>query len=239
MSFAENPSEAPRYTFAAQAAENERADFIAKTYMHLAGAIGAFVAIEAVLFNIPGFQERVLQLMLGTQLSWLVVLGLFMAVSWVANSWATSAVSVPTQYMGLGLYVVAQAIIFIPMLFFANEMDPLIIPTAGLATLLLFGVMTAVVFITRKDFSFLRSVLIFGLFAAIGLIVVAILCGFTLGPIFTVAMIALACGYILYDTSNVLHHYRIGQHVAAALAVFATVALLFWYILRLVMWSRD
>ncbi len=239
MSSADNPYEAPRYTFAAQAAENERADFIAKTYMHLAGAIGAFVAIEAVLFHIPGLQERALQLMLGTQLSWLVVLGLFMAVSWVANSWATSAVSVPTQYMGLGLYVVAQAIIFIPMLFFANMMDPMIIPTAGLATLGLFGVMTAVVFITRKDFSFLRSALIFGLFAAIGLIVVAIVCGFTLGPIFTVAMIALACGYILYDTSNVLHHYRIGQHVAAALALFATVALLFWYILRLVMWSRD
>lgn len=239
MSYAENPYEAPQYTFAAQAAENERADFIAKTYMHLAGAIGLFVGLEVVLFNIPGFQERAMQLMLGTQYSWLIVLGVFMAVSWIANSWATSAVSPTTQYMGLGLYVVAQAIIFTPLLFIANRLDPAIIPTAGAATLVLFGVMTAVVFITRKDFSFMRSALMFGGFAAMGLIVVAIFTGFNLGPIFTVAMIALACGYILYDTSNVLHHYRIGQHVAAALALFAAVALLFWYILQLFMSSRD
>jgi hypothetical protein len=45
----------------------------------------------------------------------------------------------------------------------------------------------------------------------------------------------LASGYILYDTSNVLHHYRIGQHVAASLALFAAVALMFWYMIQLVM----
>ena len=99
--------------------------------------------------------------------------------------------------------------------------------------------MTAVVFITRKDFSFMRSILMFGGFAAMGFIVCGIIFGFRLGPIFTYAMIAFACGYILYDTSNVLHHYRIGQHVAAALALFASVALLFWYVLQLVMSSRD
>jgi hypothetical protein len=238
MSFAENPYQAPQYTFAAQAAENERADFIVKTYAHLAGAIAAFVALETVLLHIPGI-EALVGTMIGGQYSWLIVLGLFMAVSWIANSWASSAVSPTIQYAGLGLYVVAQAIIFVPLLYIAGSMASDIIPTAGLATLVLFGVMTAVVFITRKDFSFMRSVLMFGGFAAMALIVVAILFNFALGPIFTVAMIALACGYILYDTSNVMHHYRIGQHVAAALALFAAVALLFWYILRLVMWSRD
>jgi hypothetical protein len=95
------------------------------------------------------------------------------------------------------------------------------------------------VFVTRKDFSFLRKTLFVGGIAAMGLIVVAILTGFSLGPIFTYAMIALACGYILYHTSNVLHHYRIGQHVAAALALFASVALLFWYIIQLFLMSRD
>ena len=39
MSYAENPYQAPQYTFAAQAAENERADFIVKTYAHLAGGL--------------------------------------------------------------------------------------------------------------------------------------------------------------------------------------------------------
>ena len=85
----------------------------------------------------------------------------------------------------------------------------------------------------------MRTILLFGGFAALGLIVVGILFGFTLGPIFTYAMIALACGYILYHTSNVLHHYRIGQHVAASLALFSSVALLFYYILILFLSRRN
>lgn len=168
-----------------------------------------------------------------------------MLVSSIANSWARSSTSVSMQYMGLGLYVVAEAIILLPLLSFAQwraATDPRfegVIGTAALATFGLFAAMTAVVFITRKDFSFMRSVLMFAGFAAMGFIVCAIIFNFTLGSVFTYAMIAFACGYILYDTSNILHHYRIGQHVAASLALFASVALLFWYVLQLVMASRD
>lgn len=237
MSYADNPYAAPGYTFAADAAADERAGFIAKTYAHLAGAIAVFIALEAVLLSLP-VTENLVGMMIGTRYGWLVVLGLFMAVSWIADSWARSAVSPGKQYLGLGLYVVAQAVIFVPILFIARRMDPQIIPMAGATTLVLLGGLTAVVFITRKDFSFLRTILMFGGFAAMGLIVVSILFSFSLGPIFTYAMIAFACGYILYDTSNVLHHYRIGQHIAASLALFASVALLFWYILRLFMASR-
>jgi FtsH-binding integral membrane protein len=237
MSYADNPYAAPEYTFAAQAAADERAGFIAKTYAHLAGAIAVFIGLEAILLNLPGI-ENLVGMMIGTRFGWLVVLGAFMAVSWIADSWARSAVSPVTQYLGLGLFVAAEAVIFVPLLFIAQRVDAQIIPLAGATTLLLLGVLTTVVFVTRKDFSFLRTILMFGGFAAMGLIVVAILFGFSLGPIFTYAMIALACGYILYDTSNVLHHYRIGQHIAAALALFASVALLFWYILRLFLASR-
>ena len=237
MSSAENPYRTPMGVFAAQAAADERTDFITKTYLHLAGAIGLFVIIEAVLLPLDVTRTMVMQV-LSTQYGWLMVLGAFMVVSYIAESWARSAVSQTTQYMGLGLYVVAEAIIFTPLLYLAMARDPGIVTSAAGATLVLTAGLTAVVFVTRKDFSFLRSILMFGGFAALGLIVVAILFQFSLGPIFTYAMIALACGYILYHTSNVLHHYRIGQHVAAALALFASVALLFWYVLRLFM-SRD
>ena len=237
MSYADNPYAAPSFGFAADAAADERAGFITKTYTHLAGAIAAFVVLEAVLLNLPVTDDLV-RMMMGGRYSWLVVLGLFMVVSWVAESWARSAVSPAKQYMGLGLYVVAEAVIFVPILYMAKGIGPTIIPTAGITTLVLFGVLTAIVFVTRKDFSFLRSILMFGGFAAMGLIAVSIFANFALGPIFTYAMIALSCGYILYHTSNVLHHYRIGQHVAAALALFAAVALLFWYILRLFMSRR-
>ena len=243
MDYAENPYQSPLGCLAAQADADERTTFITKTYVHLAGAIGLFVILEAILLHLP-FTPGLVESMLGGRYSWLIVLGLFMAVSFVANSWATSATSPAVQYAGLGLYVVAESIIFVPLLTIADRLAEArgqgsVIAPAAVTTLGLFALLTAVVFATRKDFSFLRAILMFGGFAAMGFIVVAAIFGFNLGPIFTYAMIALACGYILYHTSNVMLHYRIGQHVAAALALFASVALLFWYILQLFLSRRD
>jgi FtsH-binding integral membrane protein len=235
MNYAANPYQTPGYSVA-EAGADERASFITKTYLHLAGAIGLFVILTSAMFTLPITQDLI-QLMVGSQYGWLIVLGLFMGTSWIANTWAQSSTSIGLQYAGLGLYVFAQSIIMCPLIYFASRMDPTgqILVTAGGITLGLFALLTGVVFITRKDFSFLRSALMYGGFAAMGLIVCGIIFGFSLGSWFTAAMIAFACCYILYDTSNVLHHYRVGQHVAASLALFASVALLFWYILRLVM----
>jgi hypothetical protein len=243
MSTAENPYQAFGLPVAAEADVETRADFISKTYVHLGAAVMTFVGLEMVLLNLPGI-ENLIALMFGNQISYLITFIGFIAVSHIADRWARSATSLSTQYMGLGLFIVAEAVFFLPLLYFAKIMgqnNPSfanVIPTAGLVTALLFIGMTGIVFVTRKDFSFLRSILMLGGLVAFGLIICAILFGFQLGPIFSVAMIGFACGYILYDTSNVLHHYRIGQHVAASLALFASVALLFWYVLRLFM-SRD
>lgn len=222
----------PSDVFAVDAPEELRSSFIAKTYLHLAGAIAAFIAIEAVVLNTMDV-EPLMQTMLGTQYSWLIVLGVFMGVSWIADIWANNSTSKAMQYAGLGLYVVAESIIFLPILFIAQNFYPGVIVMAGGSTVALTAILTAIVFITRKDFSFLRTFLIFGGLAAMGLIALAIVVGFDLGPIFTYAMIALACGYILYDTSNIMLNYRTDQYVAASLALFASVALLFWYILQL------
>jgi FtsH-binding integral membrane protein len=146
------------------------------------------------------------------------------------------------QYLGLGLYVVAEAVIFLPLLYLATRLtDPSVIPTAGILTLALFGGLTASVFVTKKDYSFLRPILAMSTFIILGIIVASVLMGFSLGMLFSFVMVGLASAYILYDTSNVLLHYRTNQHVGAALELFASVALLFWYILRIVMSvsSRD
>ncbi|GHT15674.1 permease [Planctomycetales bacterium] len=236
----DNDFNAPTDLFAAAASEAARAGFITKTYLYLLGAIAALVGIECVLFSIPGAAEKITATMLAGQYSWLVVLGLFMFVSWIANSWALNATSSALQHAGLGIYVVAQALILAPLLCVAQSYGGTgTIMSAALATSALFALLTITVFVTRKDFSFLRSFLIFGGFAALGFIVFAIAFGITVGPLFMYLMIAFACCYILYDTSNVLHHYRIGQHCAAALALFASVVLLFWYILQLFMSNRD
>ena len=223
----------------AEAPASERVAFLRKTYLHLGGAVLAFIALEAALLNSPLAQPLV-QTMLGGRMSWLLVLGAFMVVGYIADRWARSATSPAMQYLGLGLYVVAEAIIMLPLLYVAAyfSKDPNIIAKAGVLTGLVFVGLTGTVFLTRRDFSWLRPALTVAGFAALGLIVVSILFGFTLGTLFAAVMVVVAAGYILYYTSNVLHHYPVGSHVAAALALFSSVALLFWYILRIFMDRR-
>ena len=214
-----------------------RSAFIRRTYMHLLGAVIAFTVIEAILLTVvPADTFMGILGFLGGW-TWLLFLGGFMVVSWVARSWAESTTSVGTQYAGLALYVVAEAVIFAPLLFIATHFtnDPNLLPSAALITVFIFGGLTAVTFITKQDFSFLGSFLWWGGIAAIAIIFFGILFGFSLGFWFSAGMILLASGYILYDTSNVMHHYRTDQHVAASLALFASVALLFWYVIQLLM----
>jgi hypothetical protein len=221
---------------AAEAGVDERAAFIVKTYVHLVAAVFAFVAIEAVLF-VSGIANLLVPYMMN-RMSWLLVLGAFMGVSWIADRWARNTTSLPMQYAGLGLYICAEAVIFLPLLAIALTLDPDAIPTAGLVTLVIFGGLTGIVFLTRKDFSFLRGVLGVAALGAFAIIVCSLIFGFSLGVLFSGAMVVLAGGYILYNTSNVLHHYRTDQYVSAALALFADVALLFWYVLRIFLSRR-
>jgi FtsH-binding integral membrane protein len=221
----------------AQAQADVRATFIRRTYGHLAGAILAFVALEAVLLQIPGVENVVV----GMSRLWIGVIAAWMVISWLARTWAASAKSIGMQYVGLAVYVVGQAVLFLPMLYYAAFMmqDKTVIPTAGILTLGVFAGLTAAVFVTRKDFSYLGSFLSIAGFIALGLIVASCIFGFSLGLIFSFAMVALACAAILYDTSNVLHHYGTEQYVAASVELFASVALLFWYVLRIAMASRE
>ena len=243
MSFADNPYRSPELTIAALAEVDERTDFIRKTYLNLGGAIFGFAAIEAVLLNIPGLGETALATLASVRYSWLIVMGAFLLVSYLAESWARSAVSVRTQYMGLSLYVVAEAAIFFPLLSIVNRLRPNQHGHSRRRT----GDADDLRRVDGRrvfhaaDFSFLRTALWLGGLISLGLVAASVFIGFSLGLVFSVAMVALASGYILYDTSNVLHHYRIGQHVAAALALFASVALLFWYVIRIIMalTSRD
>src|SRR5687767_3393966 len=88
----------------AQASQADRVEFIHKTYQHLALAVAAFVGVEAALLHMPGI-EAVAYAMLN---AWFLVLGAFMLVSWIAEKWASSAISLGKQYAGLALYIVAE-----------------------------------------------------------------------------------------------------------------------------------
>src|SRR5690606_21785840 len=212
-----------------------RSAFIWRTYGHLAGAILAFGAIQTYLFD-NGYAERIAQSMLGV--NWLLILGAFMVVGWLASHTAHRVESKPMQYLALGGFVVAEAIIFVPLLYIATRLEPGIIESAVGVTLMGVAGLTAVAFITRKDFSFLRGILVWGGILALVAIASSVLFGFHMGTWFSVAMIGFAGAAVLYDTSNVLHHYPEDRHVAAALELFGSIALMFWYVLQLFM-SRD
>lgn len=226
-------------TIAEQPVET-RAEFVRKTYTHLAGAIVVFAVLEwFLLATIPA--STVFGLLSASSYSWLMVLGAFMVVSWVANKWAYGGASKGMQYAGLALYIVAVAVIFLPLLMIASQFDPAAIGKAAVVTGFMVLGLTTIAFTTRKDFTFLGGILKIGMFVALGLIAVSIFFPAFLGGLglwFSVAMIVLASGSILYNTSAIMYHYQPGQHVAASLSLFASVALLFWYVLRLFM-SRD
>jgi len=212
-----------------------RGTFVSRTYGHLFAAVMVFMLIEVYLFK-TGLAQTMARAMLGV--SWLLVLGGFVVVSWLARHTAHRAESKPAQYAALAGYVVAEAIIFVPLLYIADRMAPGAITSAAAVTFLAFAALTAVVFLTGKDFSFLRGLLCWGGIIASVLIVAGVIFGFQLGTFFSVGMVALAGGAILYDTSNVLHHYPEDRYVAAALELFASVALMLWYVLRLFMSRR-
>lgn len=223
-----------RDLFAIDAEQSDRMAFIHRTYLHVFGAVGVFIALVAVMVNTPAIAVPLMGLMVG---HWWVVLIAFMAASWAAHRMAESGASVGVQYAGLGLYAFAEAIIFTPILFYLHNLpngrgDDIMVQ-AGLLSLVIFGGLTAFVLLTKSDFSFLRNILSVLMLAAIGLALVAAFTTISLGTWFAVGMIVLMCGFILYETSNVLHHYRTDQHVAASLALFSSLATLFWYVLQL------
>ncbi len=224
------------YTPVSELTTEARSNFISKTYSHVAGAILLFTVIEMYLFNsglVVPLSEWILSF------NWLIIIGALMLVGWLATHVAHQVESKPLQYLALAGFVLAQAVIFAPLLLIAATNYPGIIESAVWITLLGTGGLTAVAFITRKDFSFMRGILMWAGVLALVAIVGAVLFGFALGTWFSVAMIGFAGAAVLYDTSNIIHHYPEERYVGAALALFSSIVLMFWYVLRLLMSSRN
>lgn len=222
----------------AEATDVERATFYKHTYGHVAGGVLAFVLIESLLLRSETLVNFMLSLTSGYL--WLILLAGFMGITWVAQKMAYGSVSKSKQYLGYLLYIIAEALIFVPLIYVAiNYSGGLyVIKQAAVVTGGLFIGLSAIVFLTKADFSILKGALTIGFFLAIGLIVAGMLFGFDLGLWFSVGMCALAGGAILYNTHQLKYEFGTQQYVAAALSLFASLMLLFWYILRIFM-SRD
>lgn len=233
-----DPIQQPQITTVSTLSDERRVAFYKKTYTHVALAVLLFIVAEYLFFQSPMIVNFALSLIGGW--SWLLLLGGFMLITNYAEGLALKSEDKNIHYIALIIYAIAEAFIFIPLLFMAFSMiDGVeVLQKAAVMTISLFIGLSAVVIFTKKDFSFLRSALTIGFVLALGLIVAGTIFGFDLGLWFSVAMVALAAGSILYSTSNMVHKYHEDQYVAAALGLFASLMLLFWYILRIFM-SRD
>lgn len=213
----------------------EQSSFLFRVYAQLTAAVALFVGLEVWFFQ-SGMAETIARALLSV--SWLFILGGFILLSWLASMLAVPTLSRLLQYIGFLAYVVIQAVIFVPLLYVADQSAPGVIASAAQVTLGGFFLLTAVVVTTGKDFSFLRTFLVWGGIFGLAAIVGAVLVGFPLGAWFSVAMILLAGASVLYTTSNVLRGYPRDADVAAAMQLFAGIALMFWYVLQLFMGSR-
>jgi FtsH-binding integral membrane protein len=231
-------------TVAADAPALERQAFMRRTYLHVAGAVVAFGGLCALLQVIIPPETAAMLFM--NKIGWIVVILAYLAGTWMAESMADPDKPVGVQYLGLGLFIALEAMIFWPLLFIASNFfkpapgEMHIITQAALLTGALAGGLTTAAFFSGKDYSFLRPFVFIGCWVAFGIALIAMFSGFSLGIFFPLLMIGLMSAAILYETSQVMYHYRSDQHVGAALAIFAAVATMFYWVLRLLMMSnRD
>jgi len=231
---------------AAYAPENARVAFIRRTYLHLAVSVAVLCGVEALLLQAVKTQggQAALATWFSSPVSLLVVLGLFIAGGFLARYLARADMPPVVKYLGLAMYIGLSAVMLLPILYVATTHPKYgggeaMIGQAGLLTLITFGGLTLTVFLTKMDFSGIGPYLSIAAFVVLGVIVAGIIFGFGLGLWISFVCIALAAGYILYDTSNILHHYRTDEHVGAALELLADVVLLFYHILRVLMLSRN
>lgn len=215
----------------------EKAEFYKKTYLHVAFAILAFIGVETVLLNVV--PPELIGLMFAQKYTWLLVIGVFWLASFLATKWSLSQ-SKSTQYFGLAFYVLLEAVIFLPLIYMAvASAGTAVILQAATLTIAMFAGISAVAFTSKRDFSFLRNIIVIGGFIALGLIVGGVIFGFNLGLWFSVGMVILASATILYQTSKLKDGYMTNQYVGASLQLFASIMLLFWYILRILMSRRS
>lgn len=233
------PGAAPQHVPIAQQPVEVRSAYMRGVYQNLVLGIFAFIGIQFVLLSETLFAVppavRIANFVMST--SWLLILGGFMIVTWLASRLSVSARTPAQQWGGYGLLIVANALLFATPLAIATYEPAMqgVIGTAALLTVVAFVGLSLIAVRSAKDFSFLGTLLKWGGVLALVLIVGAVLTGNTLGTLFIVAMIGFAGGAILYDTQKVYRAFPPGTEVIAAMHLFSSIALLFWYVLQLLM----
>ena len=212
----------------AQASVEERSEFIWKVYAHVVGALLAYTGVVAYLISSGAANSVIAVLFANPMITFILFVGSGMGASYAAHRFTSTA----AQYAAFAAYVFVFALITVPAVVFAEMKQPGVVGSAVGVTILGSVGLIATAMITRKDFSFLRGIVVWGMMLAFVAIVASIFLGFELGHWFSLAMIGVIGASILFKTSEIMRTYPTDKYVGAALDLFASVALLFLYILR-------
>jgi len=224
---------------AIHAAADERAVFLKKVYSLLLAGLLTFAATLWAADNVPAVQnlcESLWRTISGSKFGFLLYLGIFIGGQMLVHAMAEKKPINIVLFFGWAFLL---GLLIAPIVLYAAQAAPETLTQASLLTAIIFIGLTAVVFFTGKDFSFLRGILGVGMFGLLGIAIAGMIFGFTLGLWFSALAVLLFAGYIVYDTSNILHHYTTNMAVTGAIVLFTDVVLLFKHLLILMLNNRD
>lgn len=215
---------------AAQASLTERMSFIRKVYALFFAATLFAIGGVGLGFAFPPF------MLFAVQHPWM------MLIIMLGGIFGAQAVRhVPgVNLAALFGFTTLTGVMISPLIYFVSRNNPASLLQAGLLTLGIFGGLTAYVLISKRDFSFLRGLVVTGLIVVIlaGLLNVLVVGSSALAFAVSATTLLLFAGFVLYDTSNIIRHYPTNEYVAAALSLYLDAFNIFLALLRLLNSSR-
>mgnify|MGYP005844563645 CR=1 FL=1 len=220
----------------AYASVSERLSFIRKVYLGLtAMLLGTMAASAASLAY--GLPTMLLDAAGSGLIFWIAIIAASFGVYFVRK--------VPgLNILGMAVLSAMMGVAISPLLYVAHMVQPGqhilggIVAQAFLLTSSIFVGLTVYVFTTRKDFSWLGGALWVGFFLLLACIIGFMIFGMPSQEIYIAYCIfgvLLFTGFILYDTSIIIHHLSTDEWVAGSLNLFFDFINLFLYILRLLL----
>jgi modulator of FtsH protease len=210
---------------AARASVSERMGFIRKVYalffaatLFAVGGVGVGLAFPPVMMAIIAHP-------------WLTFFALMGGVMGAQAVRLMPGVNL----LALFAFTTFTGVVISPVIAIYTRLNPASILQAGLLTVGIFGGLTAYVFASKKDFSFMRGMVTTGL---IVVFLAAVLNLFIVGSSafafgISCAALLLFSGFVLYDTSNIIRRYPTNEYVAGALALYLDAFNIFLALLRI------
>lgn len=238
--FAESMAWADDKGFAISAALDSRMAFVRRTYAHLLGELAAVGLVTYLALRTPALSDLAWTLMASR---WYVYVLCFFGVSLVTRAMLAGQRSIGIQYTAAAIWVFFLGLLVTPLAMVAQRVTGsyAILGQGAILTGCVFTGITAYVFFTKKDFSFLGGALWMISWIAFGLgIILSIFGGFgdKTALLYSCGMVLLLGGWVLYDTSKVLHHRHVNEHVAASVDLLVDFVYMFIYIVSILLRSR-